>query len=104
MAYAVSISSRAQRDLAELYEEINVAFSDAALRWYRGLKQAIVSLELHPNRCRPIRKRDKLRQLLYGHKPNVYRVIYRVQEKQKQVDVLHIRHGSRRKLKPSDLV
>jgi plasmid stabilization system protein ParE len=42
--------------------------------------------------------------LLYGHKPNVYRVIYRVLEKLKKVEVLTIRHGARRKLKPSDLV
>lgn len=33
-----------------------------------------------------------------------YRVICRVLEKQKQVEVLHIRHGARRKLKPSDLM
>jgi len=42
--------------------------------------------------------------LLYSHKPHVYRVIYRVLEKQKQVEILTIRHAARRKLKPSDLV
>jgi len=52
----------------------------------------------------PDNARDKLRHLLYGHKPHVYHVIYRVLEKKKQVEVLHIRHGARRKLKPSDLV
>jgi hypothetical protein len=50
------------------------------------------------------RKKDKLRHLLCGDKPNVYRVIYRVLEEQKYVEVLHIRHGAKRKLKPSDLV
>jgi mRNA-degrading endonuclease RelE of RelBE toxin-antitoxin system len=35
---------------------------------------------------------------------HVYRVIYRVNEQKKQVDVLHIRHGAMRKLKPSDLM
>lgn len=34
---------------------------------------------------------DKLRHLLYGHKPHIYRAIYRVLEKQKQVEALHIR-------------
>jgi len=32
-----------------------------------------------------------------------YRVIYRVVEKQKQVDVLHIRHGARQEFKIDEL-
>ncbi len=103
MAYLVSISSRAERDLAHLYGEINADHSDAALKWYLGLKVAILSLEVQPNRCPVTRRRDKLRHLLYGHSPHTYRVIYRVLENQKQVEVLHIRHGARRKLKTSDL-
>jgi plasmid stabilization system protein ParE len=47
--------------------------------------------------------RENLRHLLYGRKPSIYRVIYRVREKQKKVEVLHIRHGARRQVKPSDL-
>jgi mRNA-degrading endonuclease RelE of RelBE toxin-antitoxin system len=74
------------------------------MEWYQGIKEAILSLEQQPNRCPITRKRDTLRHLLYGHKPHIYRVIYRVLENQKQVEVLHIRHGARRKLKPSDLV
>jgi mRNA-degrading endonuclease RelE of RelBE toxin-antitoxin system len=69
-----------------------------------GIKAAILSLEERPNRCQIIRKKHKLRRLLYGHKPHVYRVIYRVLEKQEQVEILTIRHGAKRKLKPSDLV
>jgi len=103
MAYLISIASRAERDLADLYGEINADQSDAALEWYRALKDSILSLEEQPNRCPLIRKRNKLRHLLYGHKPHVYRVIYRVLEKRKEVEVLHIRHGARRKPKTSDL-
>jgi len=32
--------------------------------------------------------------LLYGHKPHIYRVIYRILERPKHVEVLHIRHGA----------
>ncbi len=39
-----------------------------------------------------------------ANKPNIYRVIYRISEKQKQVEVLHIRHGARGRLKASDLM
>jgi toxin ParE1/3/4 len=103
VAYLVSITSRAERDLADLYGEIKADQSDAALEWYRALKDSILSLEEQPNRCPLIRKRNKLRHLFYGHKPHVYRVIYRVLEKRKEVEVLHIRHGARRKPKTSDL-
>jgi len=103
MAYLVSITSRAERDLAQLYSQINAENSDAALKWYLSLKEAILSLQKHPNRCPAIGTKGKLRHLLYGHKPHVYRVIYRVIEKQKRVEVLHIRHGARRKPKLSDL-
>jgi plasmid stabilization system protein ParE len=103
MAYLVNITSRAERDLADLFEKINAEHSDAALRWHRGLKEAILSFEEHPNRCPVTRKNGKLRHLLYGHKPHIYRVIYRVLERQKPVEVLHIRHGARRKPKTSNI-
>jgi plasmid stabilization system protein ParE len=103
MAYLVNITVRAERDLTGLYGVIHAEQSDAALKWYQGLKKAILSLEHHPYRHPVIRQRDKLRHLLYGHKPHIYRVIYRVVEDQERVEVLHIRHGARRKLKSSDL-
>jgi plasmid stabilization system protein ParE len=103
MAYLVDITSRAERDLADLYGKINAEHSDVALQWYRGLKEAILSLEKHPNRCPMTRERDKLRHLLYGHKPHIDRVIFRVLKSQKRVEVLHVRHAARRKLRASDL-
>ena len=83
--------------------EINAEHSDAALKWYRGFKEAILSLEEQPNRCPVTPESDKLRHLLYGNKPHIYRAIYRVLEKQKQVEVLHIRHGARRRFKGADI-
>ena len=103
MAYLVKLTARAQRDLALLYDGINAEQFDAALQWYRSLKNAILSLERHPNRCPATPESPKFRHLLYGKRPHIYRVIYRVLEKQKHVEVLHIRHGARRKFKSSDL-
>jgi toxin ParE1/3/4 len=60
---------------------MNAENSGAALKWYLGLKEAILSLEDHPNRCPAIRTKDKPRHLLYGHGPYTYRVIYRDLEK-----------------------
>ena len=103
MAYLVNITSRAQRDLAYLYRKINSEHSGTAQQWYRGLREAILSLEEQPNRCPVTHENEKLRHLLYGHKPHIYRAIYRVLEKQKQVDVLHIRHGARQRFEGSDV-
>ena len=104
MAHLVNITARAERDLGYLYDDINAEFSDAALEWYRGLKAAILSLENNPNRCPATPENVHLRQLLYGHKPHVYRVIYRVVEKGKQVNVLHIRYGARRGFRARDVL
>jgi plasmid stabilization system protein ParE len=91
MAYLVNLTARAERDLAHLYEEINAEHSEAALKWYRGFKEAILRLEEQPRRCSVTPESDKFRQLLYGNKPHIYRAIYRVLEERKLIEVLHIR-------------
>jgi len=103
VAYLVKLTARSERDLAWLYDEIDAADSGAALEWYRGLKRAILSLEQLPYRQPVTPENDKLRHLLYGNKRHIYRVIYRVLEKQKEIEVLHIRHGARQRLKASDV-
>jgi plasmid stabilization system protein ParE len=97
MAYLVNLTVRAERDLVLNLDAINAEHCETALKWYRGLKEAMLSLEEQPNRCPQTPENAKLRHLLYGHKPHIYRVIYRVVEKSKQVDILHIRHGVRRR-------
>ena len=107
MTYLVEFAARAARDLEILYVENNAAESHAAARWYNELELAVYALASYPYRC-PVapearRMKRKLRHLLYGKKPHVYRVIYEVDEGRQAVWVLTIRHGARRKLKPSDL-
>lgn len=92
MGFRVKIMPRAQRDLAALYREIGD--SPAARAWYAGLREGIRSLRDNPRRC-PIAPEDaKIRHWLYGNKPHVYRILYRILEKARQVDILHIRHGA----------
>lgn len=95
MAYRVKIMPRAQRDLAGIYDSIHASSSDAAHVWYMGLRNGIGSLCQKPNRTPATPEDRRLRHLLYGHKPHIYRVIYRVVEEGKEVEVLHIRHGAR---------
>jgi toxin ParE1/3/4 len=97
MEYTVNLTARAERDLAKLYEDTNAEHSEAARKWYLGLKKEILSLETLPLRCPVTPENASLRHLLSGHGHNTYRVIYRVTGK--QVDVLHIRHGARRQFR-----
>ncbi len=108
MTYLVEFADCAARDLEILYVEKNAAESQAAARWYNGLEEAVYALASYPHRC-PVapeasKTKRKLRRLLYGNKPHVYRVIFEVDERRQAVRVLAIRHGARRKLKPSDLM
>jgi mRNA-degrading endonuclease RelE of RelBE toxin-antitoxin system len=107
MTYHVKFAARASRDLQILYVGKNAAESDAAARWYNGLEQAVYALASYPHRC-PVapearKAKRKLRNLLYGKKPHVYRVIYEIEEARQTVWVLHIRHSARRKIKSSHL-
>jgi toxin ParE1/3/4 len=95
MAYRVKMMPRAQRDLAAIYVWIRAGSSEQALDWYFGLKDSIRSLSKSPGRCPATREDKNLRHSLYGQKPHVYRVIFRILERPKQVEVLHIRHGAR---------
>jgi len=72
------------------------------MTWYLGLRDAIRALQGSPNRCPAAPEDPGLRHLLYGNKPHIYRVIYRVFEKPKQVHVLHIRHGARQEFKTNE--
>lgn len=102
MDYRVEVAARAERDLASIYLYINADDSDVAHDWYQGLKSAILGLKKLPDR-NPFTPEDKrLRHLLYGRKPNVYRVIYQVKKKERKIVVLHIRHGARRSPRRSD--
>ena len=99
MAYRVKIMLRAQRDLVGIYGWIEAESPDAALSWYVGLRDAIRSLCKNPGRSPVAPENKDLRHLLYGRKPHVYRIIYRIMEKQNQVEVLHVRHGARAEFK-----
>ncbi|MGA2814567.1 MAG: type II toxin-antitoxin system RelE/ParE family toxin [Candidatus Acidiferrum sp.] len=107
MTYLVKLALRAAIDLETLYLEKNASESTAAASWYNGLERAVAGLSAHPDRCPAASEaraaKRKLRNLLYGKKPHVYRVIYEVDEARQTIWVLTVRHGARRKLRASDV-
>jgi plasmid stabilization system protein ParE len=103
MAYLVRITRRAELDLDAIYAAINAEYSATAFRWFNRLERALLTLEQMPARC-PVTPEDAhLRHLLYGKKPHIYRVIYRVMENREEVEILHIRHGARQAFQADDL-
>ncbi|HVZ82686.1 MAG TPA: type II toxin-antitoxin system RelE/ParE family toxin [Terracidiphilus sp.] len=99
MTYRVDLTARAEHDLAMLYARVDAEHAQAAAAWYRRLKKSILSLEQLPERCPVTPENRRLRHLLFGRKPNVYRVIFRILEKSHRIEVLHIRHGARRSIR-----
>ena len=107
MKYHVELADRAVRDLELLYLEKNAAESQAAARWFNRLEKAVSALGRYPFRCPAApegrKKKRNLRNLLYGKKPHVYRVIYEIDEQRRTVWVLTIRHAAREQARKSDL-
>jgi toxin ParE1/3/4 len=95
MAYRVEITDRALRDLASIYHRIEAETAARAARWFDGLEKAINGLETRPHRA-PVTPEDRaLRHLLYGKKPQIYRIIYEIEEDTSTVYVLNIRAPGR---------
>jgi plasmid stabilization system protein ParE len=101
MAFRVEVTPEARQDANGILEWLHVQEAgDAGLHWFRGLSEAIASLSALPKRCALVRENAsvpfEMRQLLYGHKPHLYRILFTIEGD--VVHVLRIRHGRRRRL------
>jgi len=103
MEYHVSVTSRAECDLEDIYQTIHADSSPLAFAWFNGLEKRIYSLDHFPDRGAITRENRNLRQLLYGRKPHIYRIIYSVDHEAQKVTILHIRHGARQAFTTKDI-
>ena len=97
-AFRVSTTAKAKTDLDSILKRLVLQEAGAAgLHWFHGLREAVASLAHSPTRCALAPENIvfpfEVRQLLYGHKPHVYRVLFTIEGD--VVTVLHIRHGRR---------
>jgi len=98
MTYRVETSAKAEADLdAILSWLLSQEAGDAAIRWFHGPYDAMLSLSEQPHRCR-LAPEDKafpfeVRQLLYGNRMHKYRILFTVEGE--TVAILHVRHGRR---------
>lgn len=95
MAYHVSFTLRARRDLEQLYETINAPESIAAVRWFSRLEETIAMLSTAPQMGTITHEDNAVRQIVYGNKPHLYRVLYEIDDRKQHVNVLSIWHGRR---------
>jgi plasmid stabilization system protein ParE len=101
MAFRVELTARARSDLDKILDWlIDQGAGESGLRWFGKLKESIALLSELPHRC-PLAPENaalqfEVRQLLYGHKPHEYRVLFTIDAD--IVFVLRIRHGRRQRL------
>jgi plasmid stabilization system protein ParE len=102
MKYRVEITPEAESEIKDAYLWIHADSPANAARWRRGLLEAVRSLAQQPTRCPPAPEsehfKQEIRQLLYGKRSGVYRVLFIIGEK--SVSILHVRHASRECLQP----
>jgi plasmid stabilization system protein ParE len=100
MAYRILLTPRASSDADEAATYIKQFSPGAASRWLQGLMQAVFSLAELPERCPLAPEAEllgaELRQLLYGKRSGVYRILFRIESGPSPVvRILAVRHGAR---------
>jgi plasmid stabilization system protein ParE len=102
MNYRIVIRPLARAEMEEAYEWVRQYSPARAARWYNGLDEAIHSLQAHPERCGLAPEAEafaeEIRQLLYGKRRGVYRILFTIQGN--TVSILSVRHGARPFLEP----
>lgn len=101
MPYRIELTDRAERDVRRLFEALDAQNSAHARTWLAGLERLILSLDERPGRGAAVREDPSLKQVLHGRGRNVYRIIYAINEPDRIVSVLHIRHGALEGFDPS---
>jgi plasmid stabilization system protein ParE len=102
MTFQVEVTAEAERDADAILEWLlSQHAGDTGLRWFRALEDAMQSLAEFPERC-PLAPENatfpfEVRNLFYGHKPHIYRILFTIDAA--AVYVLHVRHGRRQPVK-----
>ena len=105
MAFRVEVSSQAESDAEGILDWLLTQHSgQPGIDWFLALDDAFASLAEFPERC-PLAPENtrfpfEVRQLLFGRKPHVYRILFTIERD--VVYILHIRHGRRKPLRPRD--
>jgi plasmid stabilization system protein ParE len=94
----IVVTLTARTDAVETFRWIAEQSPDAAARWYAGFQKAIAKLSRNPER-HPVAEEESelagitLRQMLYGRRRGIYRILFSIQEE--TVTVHSVRHSAR---------
>lgn len=107
MAFEVFFTRRANRDVDEKENWLARLGTQAVTRWRARLFHAVEKLEFDAL-CYPrIDEADELgldlREVLFGRRRHVYRVIFLVNEKDRVVLIYRIRHSAQDRLTSDDI-
>jgi plasmid stabilization system protein ParE len=105
MVFQVEITPVAEAQIEQAYHwyrERNPEFADS---WFRGLMNAIATLQEKPQRCALAVEHEvfseEVRQLLYGKPKNIYRVLFTIRDN--TVYALYVRHSAQAPLTLNDI-
>lgn len=105
MTFQVEITPIAEAQFEQAYHWYRDRNSEFADRWFRGLMNAIATLQEKPQRCALAVEHEifleEVRQLLYGKTKNIYRVLFTIRGA--TVYVLYVRHSAQAPLTLNDL-
>lgn len=97
MGFQVKLAARAEADIDSALASLMKYSPRSAANWHAKLLAQIETLEKDPNRCALAEEANRLglelRELLFGKKPHVYRILFVVDDT--TVQVLHVRHAAR---------
>jgi plasmid stabilization system protein ParE len=101
MTFRVETSAEAEDDAEAILEWLlSQGAGETGIQWFRELERAVQSLAEFPERCALAPESGRfpfeVRQLLYGRKPHIYRILFTIESE--TVHVLHIRHGRRQSI------
>jgi plasmid stabilization system protein ParE len=105
MTFQVEITAPAEEQIEKAYLWYRNRDSAFADQWFRGLMNAIATLQSSPQRCSLVPEHElfpeEVRQLLCGKGKTAFRVIFTIRGN--IVYILLVRHASQAPLTPDDL-
>lgn len=100
MQFEVIITPSGKADIFETNTWLLENYPNIADRWLWETSEAVTSLSKSPKRCAVSPESDafdvEVRQLLYGRKPHVYRILFSIRET--KIYVLRVRHTRQKSL------
>ena len=107
MDYKVIVMPQAESDMEEAYQYIAQRAPDRVQSWFAQLQAEIIQLSNLPARCPTAPESHKLgvelRQSVFGKRSGAYRIIFRIDEKAHEVQILSVRHSARKPIEAQDL-